>query len=111
VTARLTPQAARDIDQILDYTLNAFGISQFRRYQSLLNQAIADIAETPLRGGSKKRAELGDNHRSWHIQLTGKRQGSASHIIFYYCLSPDPATDIVVLRILHESMDPKLHMD
>jgi plasmid stabilization system protein ParE len=63
VTARLTPQAARDIDQILEHTLKAFGISQFRRYQSLLNQAIADIAETPLRGGSKKRAELGNNYR------------------------------------------------
>ncbi len=111
MTAHLTPRAAQDIDQILDHTLNAFGILQFRKYQSLLSQAIADIAATPLRAGSKTRPELGTNHRSWHVQLTGKRQGSASHIIFYYCLNPDPATDIVILRILHERMDPQLHMD
>jgi toxin ParE1/3/4 len=110
VTARLTPQAERDIDQILEHTLTSFGLAQFRKYESLLDQAIADIAGIPFRPGSKARPELGERYRSWHVQLTGKRRGAAAHLIFYYCLTTDPSTDIAVLRILHERMDPELHL-
>jgi toxin ParE1/3/4 len=110
VTARLTPQAEQDIDQILDHTLSTFGIAQFRKYQSLLDRAIADIAETPFRPGSNARPELGERHRSWHVQLTGKRHGAAAHIIFYFCVTANPGSDIVILRILHERMDPELHL-
>ena len=110
MTARLTRRAAQDIDQILDHTLSTFGIAQFRRYQELIDGAMRDIAEFPLRPGSKSRPEIAERHRSWHIQLTGKRIGSASHIVFYFCLTDDPQTDIVILRVLHERMDPQTHI-
>ncbi len=110
MTARLTPQAERDVDQILEHTLVSFGIAQFHKYQSLLDRAIAGVAEIPFRPGSNARPELGERYRSWHIQLTGKRREAAAHIVFYHCLTDDPGTDIVVLRILHERMDPELHL-
>ena len=109
MTARLTPQSETDIAHILEHTLSSFGIVQFRKYQLLLDRAVEDIAETPFHPEVERAPELGELHRSWHVQLTGKRRGAAAHIVFCYCLTADPGTDIVVLRILHERMDPELH--
>ena len=54
----ISPAAERDIESILAWTQAHFGEQARLRYEALLAQGIADVAEEPDRGGSQHRSEI-----------------------------------------------------
>jgi toxin ParE1/3/4 len=109
---RLSDAADRDVDGILWETVRRFGPRQRRRYAALINAAMGLVAEAPERPGSRPRGELGSDVRSFHVERAGKRRGAAAHVLFYRIEQQHAhgSADILVLRVLHERMDPARHI-
>ena len=102
---RLTRSADADIEQILTYTRWRFGPLQLERYARLIERALAMLGDDPLRPSSQLREELGEGVRSFHVAIAANRKSAASHVV-YYLLGDSPRSDVVVLRVLHEGMEP-----
>ncbi len=92
---QLTEEAATDVEEILRYSENRFGITQTEHYFEALKRCIELLADNPNIG-----------HSAEDILPEYLRFPYESHIIFYKKLS----TSILVVRILHERMDPILHL-
>lgn len=92
---RLTSGAESDVQKILEYTLERWGSKQAANYASLLEDAIEKLAAREL-AGRKFSTNLPDVrvHRCEH------------HYIFF--LPGDHS--LLVLAILHESMDLMTHL-
>lgn len=69
------------------------------RYQLAL-KARADLAGL----------HLGPGVRTFLIDLAGPHRGAVSHRLYYVILDRDGGAGVVILRILHEGMDPALHL-
>lgn len=108
---RLTRAAEEDIGGILRATAIQFGPHQRDRYAELLEEAAGSVARNPFRPGSLARDSLAPGVRSFHISLSASRRGAASHILFY-AVEPETGgtSRIVILRVLHERMDPERHL-
>ncbi len=91
----LRPLARRDLEEIAAFTDERWGAAQRRRYLALLGGALKTLAFDPARG--RLRQDLGHDLRSF-------RKGR--HVIFYRAV----ASGIDVVRILHDAMDPALHV-
>ena len=83
------------------------------RYRGLLTAALRRIAETPNGVSTADRSEIFEGLRSHHIQhsRTQSREepdiAEPVHVIFFRVPQPDL---IDVVRVLHERMEPSLHM-
>lgn len=87
---RLSGQAALDLSEIADFTIQRFGVEQARRYRDGLKACFEQLAENPRMG---RRAE----HLAKHL----RRFEHQSHVVFY-----QPKTDgLLIVRILHSRMD------
>jgi toxin ParE1/3/4 len=65
------------------------------------------IAENPARTGSQSQDDLAAGLRSFHLEVAARRHGAASHIVYYRLARvADDAEGLVVVRVLHERMDP-----
>ncbi len=107
---RLTEAADGDIVEILGESARVFGPQQRDAYARLIEEAVEMIAGEPEWPASRAREELGPGVRSFHIELAAGRRGAASHAVYYMRdRLEDGSNGIVVLRILHERMDPLLH--
>ncbi|WP_157014771.1 type II toxin-antitoxin system RelE/ParE family toxin [Mesorhizobium xinjiangense] len=105
---RLTRQADADIENILRETLLSFGAGQVRAYASLIGRGLDMIAEDPMRPSSRERPDIAAGIRSFHLGLAAGRSAAAAHHLYYKTMTDGEAgQDIVVLRILHERMEPK----
>ena len=108
----LAPGARRDLVSILRESGRHFGPLQQERYTLLLRTAIERVANEPRCTGSKARDDILDGLRSFHLGLAARRQGAASHVLFYEKrTTADGSGFVVILRILHDHMDPELHID
>ena len=108
---RLTDIADQDVVDILRNTNRRFGPLQRRRYAAFLARAIDMIVEEPERGGSRVRDDLAPGLRSFHAELATGRRGAASHVLFYIRGDLDDGNEgIIIVRVLHEAMEPVLHM-
>lgn len=87
---RLTDKAQGDLDEIGLYTLEEWGLEQALQYVDGLERACALLAENPNLGPLADQIEPG---LRCHVH--------GSHVIFYEPSDPG----ILVLRILHASMD------
>ena len=106
---RLAAAAEADLDNIARFTVVNFGVNQANAYRALILLALESIAENPLRPSSQAHDEVRPRLRSFRIALAGARTAMASHSLWY--LEPARGADTVfVLRILHERMDPQLHL-
>ena len=106
IAARLTAGADADIADILERTALRFGLVQLDIYAGLLDAAIRLVGDDPLRAGSRDRADVVPGLRSFHMELAGQRRGAAAHVVFY--MAGQAAGDaVLILRILHEAMDPR----
>ena len=103
---RLTEAADRDIADILGETLRRFGPVQFERYATFIERAAELVAERPDRPGSRPRTDLGEGVRAYHIEHATSRQGAAAHML-YYVVDDE---GVLILRILHERMEPAHHL-
>ncbi len=106
---RLLPLAERDIAAIAEFTFDRFGTQQADRYEAAIVKALSGIGANPELPGSRARNELGAGTRAYHLELTIGRRGAAAHII-YYSSQRDPEGHVPILRVLHQSMDPTLHL-
>jgi toxin ParE1/3/4 len=92
---RLTRDAERDVFDIYLYTLEHFGPAQADQYTAELIARFSAIAAQPSLG-----RDFGDIHPG------ARRANQGSHAIYY---RPD-ADRILILRILHQRMDPARHL-
>jgi toxin ParE1/3/4 len=106
VRSRLTKLATADIDVLLRQTDRNFGARQFEIYVGIIDDGVALIASDPLRPSSQDRSQIRPGVRSFHLERVRNRRRSATHVI-YYTISATGEGEVVVLRVLHEAMEPK----
>jgi len=88
------PRAARDIDEIYDFTAERWGAARAASYIGTLRGRCEALARGEVRG-----------HDAGHIRAEYRRLNAESHVIFYR-----PAGDsIEIVRILHGRMDFNRH--
>jgi toxin ParE1/3/4 len=108
---RLTGAAGADIAGILQESDRRFGPRQRLTYAALLERAAELIAEEPQRPGSRDRSILAAGLRSFHVEFAATRRGAAVHCIYYTEVGAKAVgARVVILRVLHERMDPALHL-
>ncbi|MGQ0532867.1 MAG: type II toxin-antitoxin system RelE/ParE family toxin [Caulobacteraceae bacterium] len=99
-TIVLGGEAERDFSHIVDWTTENFGPRQAERYANLILAAIDVIAENPLSTRSREREEIGGAYRTVHLARPGR------HFILYRM---EGADTILIVRILHDSMELSRH--
>lgn len=87
----LRKEAIDDLNNIWDYTLEAWSEIQADKYYEAIKLACSQIGENPA---------IGKRYKLINRNLLGLRTGK--HIIFYQIITKD---EIEVIRILHEQMD------
>lgn len=101
---RLASAAQQDYSQIIEFTIDRFGEQQAALYETLMAEALIDIADDPQCAGSRSRDEILTGLRSYHIARRGKR---GRHFILYRVTSEHI---IEVVRILYDGMDLEKHI-
>lgn len=105
---RLTRVADADIENVLRETLRLFGPNQLETYAGHLRHAVALIAENPDRPGCVDRSEIAPGVRSLHLEIAARRRHAAAHIVYFQLNDlQEGGSGIIVLRVLHERMEPK----
>lgn len=105
-TAHLTDQAAQEIEDILDWTYEQFGLLQMDVYTDVINDALEALTEGPQQNGVRPRPELGEGVATLHVARQGRK---GRHLLVFRAHEQDSV--IEVLRILHDSMDLARHLD
>jgi toxin ParE1/3/4 len=91
----LSPNAARSLEGISDYSLGEFGQQQAIRYLTMLNDKFEYLAQSPERG--TKRDEIKSGYLSYFV---------GSHTV-YYKIAED---GILIIDILLQAMEPRRHL-
>lgn len=92
---RLSEQADADILAIAEYAIGRFGVHQSRHYRDELINCFRMLAELP---GMGRPARL--------RQKTLMRFEHHSHVVIY-----EPSEiGVLIVRVLHDRMDPKRHV-
>ena len=89
-----TEKAERDLERIIDYTVERWGASQANTYLDGLETRAQLLADNPDLG--TKREALSEGLLSFPFE---------SHIL-YYMKQP---RGITIIRVLHQNMDPLKH--
>ncbi len=92
---RLTSRAEADLAGIADYTIEAFGIEQARRYRDDLEACFRNLAGNPRLGRSAEALAPGL-----------RRFEHRAHAVFYV----EDEGRVLIVRILHASMDAPRHL-
>ena len=95
---RVTRLAAKDLEEILDYTIITWGIGHFRRYRKMLFEGFATIALEPVHFLSRPRDDLFEGARIYPV---------GRHFLLYYV----SGEEVILARILHKQMDLSLHLE
>jgi toxin ParE1/3/4 len=112
VNCRLTKEAEADIARILRRTKKLFGALQVSTYAEIVEGGIAMIAADPVRPSSVDRSDLRPGVRSFHLELVTRRRHSASHMIYFKEMrSAYGDSEVVVIGVLSESMEPKRRLN
>ena len=94
-TLRLSRQAERDLESILQYTYETYGERQRQIYADALHEAFETITGTP--GLGHRRPDLSARHLAFHVK---------HHFVVYTVSGPT----VNVSRILYERMDFMRHV-
>lgn len=92
---QFTNKAERDLGGIIDYTVQEWGVSQANTYLDGLESRAQLLAENPNLGMARE--ILSGGLLSFPYE---------SHILYY----KKHARGIVIVRILHQQMDPVKHL-
>ncbi len=100
----LTRLAARDIQHILRISERDFGLDRRNAYKRLIDRAIRDIGDDPLRQGvrllTRGRRELFQYHLKWNsIRTHGLKVRSPRHSLVF---RQHPDDVILIVGIAHE---------
>ena len=94
MTLTFSPAAAADIGAIWDYTAETWGMDQADRYVDDIRSACLALADGERAG---RRVDVRDGYLKYPV---------GRHLIFYR----QDGTGIVVIRVLHQSMDVERHL-
>lgn len=104
----LTDAALADLDDILETTLEEFGTLQLKRYTEQIEKAIRELEEA---GNLAPRLKHRSDIRSGIATYPLAREGKASPHQFYLRMEKDTHNQcIIILRVLHQRMDPEAHL-
>lgn len=108
---RLSQAASDDIVSMLAVSSAEFGEDASRRYQALIAAAIRDLAAGDGLGRIS-RPELGQGVFTWHLSqsrdhVSGQRVRRPRHVL----VCRWDGTMLVVVRVLHDTMDYRRHVD
>jgi toxin ParE1/3/4 len=92
---QFTDKAERDLESVIDYTVQEWGVSQANTYLDGLESRAQLLAENPDIGTARE--SLFERLLSFPYE---------SHILYY----KKYARGIVIVRILHQHMDPVKHL-
>lgn len=92
---QFTDKAERDLVGIIDYTIQEWGVSQANTYLDGLEMRAQLLAENPDLGTTRE--TLSQGLFSFPYE---------SHILYY----KKQARGIVIVRVLHQHMDPVKHL-
>jgi toxin ParE1/3/4 len=110
-TYALSRAAEDDIDLILRDTKRMFGRQQKNIYRDIIKRGLDMIGMEPDRAGSWDRGYIFPGLRAFHLELAAGKTGAASHCLYYEMTTlPDGLKGASVSRVLHEDMEPKLHI-
>ena len=94
-SVQLRPRALHDLESIYKYSLEQWGITRAEAYLTEINKAFEALANHDQLGRDYSRVSA--DLYAYNI---------AAHVIFY---TPTP-TGILVIRVLHKSMDHVRHL-
>ena len=94
-TLLFTPGARDDLSEIWDLTEERWNAAQAETYVLELHAAAERVAEDPARGRPADEVRTGY-----------RRYGIGSHLLFYIVREDA----VVIVRILHQRMDPTRHL-
>jgi toxin ParE1/3/4 len=110
----VAPAAAADIESILAWSHERFGVRTRRRYEALIAQGILDVARRPDRAGVQRRPEIASDARTYHLFYSRTRVATAigrvkepRHFLLFR-VGEDGTIEIG--RVLHDSMDLTRHL-
>lgn|SRR5690554_32825 len=107
-TVEFSQRASADFDDIIRHTFKHFGQHQAQRYSQLIAQSMRELSEPgPSHPLAKSRPELYADIQSMPIRRMGM---NAKHLLFFKEVTEKQTRKIVVLRILHTSMDFSEHL-
>ncbi len=92
---RVSGPAKRDLERIGEYTRAKWGAAQRRKYLGQPKDGFKALRDTPGIG-----AQRDDIHKGLRAHPVGK------HVIFYR----ETKTELTIVRVLHESINPDLHL-
>jgi len=112
VTSHLVTNAAKlDIKAVLNETKEQFGARQRAVYKRLIAKAVKTVADEPKRGGSWDSGAIVPGLRAFHLEHAAGKRGAAAHTLYYAVeVLADASPRVVILRLLHETMEPQLHI-
>ena len=105
----VAPRAHADLIEILGTSFDRWGEEGQARYEVLLEAAVQELGANPEHLMSRDRHDLAPGLRSFHIRHVGRDPGVKApvHVIYYYRKA---RSSIVIVRVLHERMDPSVHL-
>lgn len=103
---RFSGPALRDFSGIIEWTTREFGPAQAISYEALIVAAAEKLLQGPMIVPVKDWPELG-GVRCLPV-MEGRRR--ARHLLFFSWSEQGGHGSIQILRILHASMDPALHL-
>lgn len=92
---RVSRAARRDLDEIASFTIERWGDAQCEKYLADLEIRFNTIARAPERG-----------RKCDDVSPGLMKQPEGRHVVFYRVRSDR----VVIVRVLHDSMDPELHL-
>jgi toxin ParE1/3/4 len=107
----LAKAAQDDIAHILEWTVHAFGTLGLKRYETLIQAALSDLAGNPSRPGVRMRDDIGPAICTYHLASSRKRTSTGSqvakprHLIVFHVVG----NTVQVARLLHDAMDFARH--
>ncbi|HVZ43679.1 MAG TPA: type II toxin-antitoxin system RelE/ParE family toxin [Ramlibacter sp.] len=105
-TVRLTEIAESDFREIVGWSRDRFGAGQARVYATTLALCVDALRAGPVQPGVRSRDEIAKGLLSLHVARKGRR---GRHLLMFR-LAPGEDRTLEVLRVLHDSMDPGLHL-
>lgn len=103
--------ARADLVHIRSYTLDTFGEAAAVAYRNLIERALEDIRENPMRLGTLQRSEIEGDLRSYHTASAKSRSfplvKKPRHFILFFEVSEN---EVVISRVLHERQDIGRHI-
>jgi len=108
----VSPQAGRDVTDILRTSKAGFGAEAMTRYRRLIQWAFDDLAADPSRIGTRSLSEELPEIRLYHIRHSRRRDAvttrvaSPRHVVAFTVKDES----VEILRVLHDTMDFQRHL-